>query len=111
MKKTGNHYVFKSKSDKQEIDREFSDLGGMYFRMSRKNKRKVQRPESPIKPYLKLITEKGNVYYKLESELNEEDKKNIPPPPFARNGTTIEKEKALKLYKEWAKRLKLVKQN
>ncbi|QTE22062.1 M56 family metallopeptidase [Polaribacter cellanae] len=80
LKNTGKHYVFKSEKDKKIIDREFSDLGGMYFRMNRAQKNSVSYPDNPVKPYVKL--RKGDkVWYKKRSELTKEDKLLIPPPP------------------------------
>ncbi len=111
LQKEGKHFVHKSKQDKRRIKQEFSDLGGMYFRMSRDQKRRVSRPKNPIAPYLRLITEQGKVYYKLRSELTDEDRKNIPPPPPEIMGDKMsdaEKAKARKAYKEWSKRLKLI---
>src|SRR5690606_7082848 len=80
LKKTPPHYVFKTETEKEEIDHLFSDLGGMYFRMTSANKQLVSRPEAPILPYMKLIRN-GKVEYKKRSELTEEDKKLLPPPP------------------------------
>ncbi|TDU43086.1 beta-lactamase regulating signal transducer with metallopeptidase domain [Gelidibacter sediminis] len=81
----GEHYVKKSDVDKKQIDHLFSDLGGMYFRMSHADKNKVIRPKTPITPYLTLTKANGDTYYKLKSELTEEDQKllklNAPPPP------------------------------
>src|SRR5690606_15359444 len=79
-KKTPPHYVFKTETEKEEIDHLFSDLGGMYFRMTSANKQLVSRPEAPILPYVKLIRN-GKVEYKKRSDLTEEDKKLLPPPP------------------------------
>ena len=59
----------------------WSDLGGMYFRMSITNKRKVKRPENLYHPYIKLTRSNGEVYYKKRSELTEEDNKSLPPLP------------------------------
>ncbi|MFY0630622.1 MAG: M56 family metallopeptidase [Flavobacteriaceae bacterium] len=114
LKKNGKHYVFKSKKDKRKIDQEFSDLGGMYFRMSRKQKNAVPYPNNPRKPYLKLVKKDGTVYYKKRAELTDEDQGNIPPPPptILKPGTSKEDiKKARKAYDEWAKRLKLIKKD
>ena len=42
LKKEGKHYIFKVTKAQKVIDREFSDLGGMYFRMQRADKSKVK---------------------------------------------------------------------
>ncbi|BAO75988.1 hypothetical protein [Winogradskyella sp. PG-2] len=62
------------------MDALFSDLGGMYFRLSRVNKAKVKRPIAPIKPYAK-ITLNGKTYYKEYKDLTKEEKATLPPPP------------------------------
>ena len=74
----------------------------MYFRMSRADKNKVQRPENPIRPYIKL--KKGDkVWYKKKEELTEEDKKLLPPVPLRPGASEKEKEKFNDLLKEWKK--------
>ncbi|WP_397445306.1 M56 family metallopeptidase [Polaribacter sp. R77954] len=103
LKSTGKHYVFKTNKEQKEIDREFSDLGGMYFRMSKADKNKVTRPETPVKPYLKL-RKNNKVFYKLRSELTEEDKLLIPPPPPVPNASEEEILRSKKAYKAWKKR-------
>lgn len=104
LKTTGKHYVFKSENAKKEIDREFSDLGGMYFRMPRVDKNKVSRPENRIKPYVEL--RKGDkIWYKKRSELTEEDKLLLPPPPPRPNATKEEIKRAKKAYHDWKKRV------
>lgn len=103
LKASGKHYVFKTEKEKALIDREFSDLGGMYFRMSRIDKNKVSRPENPVKPYLRL-RKNNKVFYKLRKDLTEEDKLLIPPPPPVPNATQEEILKAKKAYEAWKKR-------
>lgn len=114
LKNTGKHYVFKSEKDKKEIEREFSDLGGMYFRMPRIDKNKVPFPKNPHEEYVKLERKDGSHYYKKRSELNSEDKKLLstkfppPPPPLKKNATKKEIErhnKATKLWKEMVEKL------
>ena len=88
LKNEGEHYVHKSEKDKKEIDHLYSDLGGMYFRMDKTTKAKLNRPVSPILPYIKLTKNTGEVYYKKKSELTEEDKNSLPsppPPPIKKN--------------------------
>lgn len=104
LKAKGKHYVFKTKKEQEEIEREFSDLGGMYFRMPRADKNKVPRPENPVKPYIRL--RKGDkVWYKKLENLTEEEKLLLPPPPPMPNATKAEKEKATKAYKAWKNRV------
>ena len=57
LQKEGKHYVFKTETEQKVIKREWSDLGGMYFRMPRADKNKVPFPVNPIKPYVKLRKE------------------------------------------------------
>lgn len=103
LKKEGKHYVFKTETEQKVIKREWSDLGGMYFRMPRADKNKVPFPVNPIKPYVKL--RKGNkVWYKKKSELTEEDKLLLPPAPPKPNASKEEILKAKKAYKDWKKR-------
>ena len=111
LKATGKHYVFKSENDKKEIDREFSDLGGMYYRMSKADKNKVPFPNNPHGEYIKLVKNDNSYYYKKRSELNSEDKKLLslkfpPPPPLKKNATKNEVERYNKAYKIWKERTK-----
>ena len=80
LKKTTPHYIYKTKIKKGEMNNLFSDLGGMYFRMPRADKKNVIRPKPPILPYTTLIIN-GKIEYKKISELTEEDKKLLQPPP------------------------------
>jgi len=103
LKATGKHYVFKSENEKKEIDRELSDLGGMYFRMPRADKNKIPYPDNPVKPYIRL--RKGDkIWYKKLEELTEEEKLLLPPPPPAPNASKEEILKAKKAYSDWKKR-------
>ncbi|EDP71268.1 hypothetical protein FBALC1_02252 [Flavobacteriales bacterium ALC-1] len=74
------HYINKSEKEQQQMDALFSDLGGMYFRLSRANKAKVKRPIAPVRPYVK-ITLNGKTYYKKFEDLTKEEKATLPPPP------------------------------
>ena len=103
LQASGKHYVFKKGKEKEAIDREFSDLGGMYFRMSRAEKNKVSKPINPIRPYIRLM--KNNVvFYKLRKDLTEEDKLLLPPPPAPINASKEEKQKAKMEFENWKKR-------
>ncbi|QXP77522.1 MULTISPECIES: M56 family metallopeptidase [Winogradskyella] len=80
LRTTEPHYINKSKQQQEGLDDMFSDLGGLYFRMSKENKAKVKRPISPIKPYVQ-ITLNGKTYYKKRNELTAEEIATFPPPP------------------------------
>lgn len=103
LKASGKHYVFKPENEQTEIHREFSDLGGMYFRMPRADKNKVPYPENPIKPYVRL--RKGDkIWYIKRDELTAEEKLLLPPPPPVPNATKEQILKARKAYSDWKKR-------
>ncbi|WP_179375164.1 M56 family metallopeptidase [Winogradskyella wichelsiae] len=80
LRTTEPHYINKSKQQQEGLDDMFSDLGGLYFRISKENKAKVKRPISPIKPYVQ-ITLNGKTYYKKRNELTAEEIATLPPPP------------------------------
>lgn len=84
LKNSGKHYVFKTEEERKLIDQEFSDLGGMYFRMQQVDKSKVPYPKNPIGEYIKLERKDGSYYFKKRSELTNEDRKllkvRMPPP-------------------------------
>ena len=103
LKNTGKHYVFKSKKEQKVIDREFSDLGGMYFRMPRKNKNKVSRPDHPSKPYVTLW-KNGEKFYKKRSELTKEDRLLMMPPPPPPNASKEELKKFKASMRAWRER-------
>ncbi len=97
------HYVKSNIKRQKKLDDLFSKLGSMYFRLSKENKKKAKRPIHPFNPYLKL-KKNNNVFYKLRSELTEEDKLLIPPPPPPPNASKEQIKRAEKAYKEWKKR-------
>ena len=103
LKNTGKHYVFKSASAKKVIEREFSDLGGMYFRMSRKDKNRVSRPNHPSKPYVTLW-KNGKKFYKKRSELTADDKLLMMPPPPPPNASKEELKKFKASMRTWRER-------
>jgi beta-lactamase regulating signal transducer with metallopeptidase domain len=103
LQASGKHYVFKKGKEKETIDREFSDLGGMYFRMSRAEKNKVSRPINPIRPYIRLM-KNDVVFYKLRKDLTAEDKLLLPPPPAPHNASDEEKLRAKMEREAWKKR-------
>ncbi|WP_179318294.1 M56 family metallopeptidase [Winogradskyella helgolandensis] len=80
LRTTEPHYINKSKQQQEELDDLFSDLGGLYYRMSKENKAKVKRPIASISPYAK-ITLNGETYFKKQSELTAEERATLPPPP------------------------------
>ncbi|WP_299669256.1 M56 family metallopeptidase [uncultured Polaribacter sp.] len=74
------HFVKSSQERQKELQESFSLLGSLYFKLSKEDKRKSKRPIHPHYPYLKL-TKNNKIFYKLRSELTEEDRLLIPPPP------------------------------
>ena len=62
------------------MDKLHSELGGMFFRLSKADKRKTERPINPRHPYVILIKD-GKKTYKKKSELTAADKALLPPPP------------------------------
>ncbi|SDS23574.1 M56 family metallopeptidase [Winogradskyella sediminis] len=80
LRTTEPHYINKLKQEQEKLDDLFSDLGGLYYRMSEENKAKVKRPISPIKPYVQ-ITLNGITYYKKRNELTAEETAALLPPP------------------------------
>jgi beta-lactamase regulating signal transducer with metallopeptidase domain len=111
LKAKGVHYIKKSKTERKVIDREYSDLGGMYFRMKRSDKKQVTRPKNPIRPYIRLVKKDGTVYYKLRTELTDKDHENLMPPPPPPNASKAEQADISARLKEWSKRLKLIKKD
>lgn len=103
LKNTGKHYVFKSEEEQNAIDQEFSDLGGIYFRMSKADKSKVPFPNNPRIPYITLW-KNGKKFYKKSSELTEEDKLLKMPPPPPPNASQEELEKFKIAMAVWEKR-------
>ncbi len=97
------HYIKSLKKRKNEMDKEFSLLSSLYSKLSVEDKKKVKRPTYPYYPYLRLM-KNNKVFYKLKSELTEEDTLLIPPPPPPPNASKEEIGKAKKAYKEWKKR-------
>ena len=97
------HFTKSSETRKKELNDLFSKLGSMYFKLSKEDKRKAERPIPPHDPYLKL-RKNNTVLYKLRKELSEKDKLLIPPPPPNPNASKKEIIKAKKAYKTWKKR-------
>ncbi|WP_296311139.1 M56 family metallopeptidase [Winogradskyella sp. UBA3174] len=103
LRKEQPHYIYKSKEQQKEMDALFSELGGIYFRMSRENKAKVKRPISPIKPYVQ-ITLNGKTYYKKRNELTAEEIATFPPPPAPAIREKATKQQIAE-YNTWAKKI------
>ncbi|NRD19222.1 M56 family metallopeptidase [Winogradskyella eckloniae] len=74
------HYIHKSKEEQIKMEELFSELGTLYFDMSKENKAKVKRPKSYMSPYAK-VSLNGKTYYKKYDELTAEEKATLPPPP------------------------------
>ncbi len=84
LKNETPHYVHKTKVEQEKMEVLNSDLGGMFFRLTRANKNKVSRPKGLLSPYIRLKNDDGVVYYKKRNELTKEDKallQKLPPPP------------------------------
>ena len=81
----------------------FSELGSLYFRLSKENKSKVKRPIHPQEPYVRLM-KNDVVFYKLRKDLTKEDKLLFPPPPVPMNASEEEKQKAKMEFEIWKKR-------
>ena len=94
------HYIESEPERKNELDQLYSDLGLKYFRLTRENRSKINRAVRPYAPYVK-IKKVNDFYYRLPSELTEEDKLYIPPPPPAPDASEEEKQKVKKAYHKW----------
>lgn len=82
------HFIKRSEKKQNRMYELFSELGSLYFSLSKENKRRVTRPVFPHYPYVRL-NKNGKNYYKLKNELTEEDKNNLPkPPPPPKNQKT-----------------------
>ncbi|MDR7131689.1 hypothetical protein J2X69_004053 [Algoriphagus sp. 4150] len=74
------HFIDKQREEKYEMHSLYSHLIGMYFQFDSELKAKVFRPTAPHAPYVKL--KKGSeVYYKLQKDLNEEERNQLSSPP------------------------------
>ncbi len=105
LRKQKPHYIVSEPERKNELDEMYSNLGLIYFQLTKDNRRKVKRAVHPFAPYLKI--KKGyEVFYKLPNELTAEDKLYIPPPPPAPDASEEEKEKAKKAFRKWVKKVK-----
>ena len=97
------HYIDSDSKRKDMLEKIFSELGSMYFKLTKENKQKVKRPIHPHDPYLRLM-KNNKVFYKLRKDFTEEDELLIPPPPPVPNATKEQIQKAEKAYKNWKKR-------
>jgi bla regulator protein BlaR1 len=96
------HFIESSTERQKELNDLFSDLGSIYFELSKENKKKNKRPIHPHYPYLRLM-KNNKIFYKLRSELTNEDELLIPPPP-APNASKEQILKAEKDHNDWKKR-------
>lgn len=97
------HFVESSEKRQTELIKLFSQLGSLYFKLSKKYKKKVKRPIHPHHPYLRLM-KNNKVFYKLRTDLTKEDKLLIPPPPPVPDASKEEILKAKKAYDAWKER-------
>lgn len=68
------HYIYKSKVEQDAIMKQFQKVESAYFGLDYEVKMLVKRPTNPQAPYVKLSKD-GKEFFKLSSELNEEDRK------------------------------------
>lgn len=89
---SGAPFIEKSKTEQERLVQMFYDLGGKYSSLRAEDKKKVELPENPHLPYYRLKNDKG-IYYKLEKDLSEEEKKHFSktPPifPYDKNIVTV----------------------
>ncbi|WP_405608210.1 M56 family metallopeptidase [Polaribacter sp. Asnod1-A03] len=97
------HFIKSSAKRQLDLTDSFSELGSLYFELSKENKRKVKRPIHPHNPYIRLM-KNNKVFYKLRKDLTEEEKLLIPPPPPNPNASETEILKAKNAYEAWKKR-------
>ncbi|MFC4268346.1 M56 family metallopeptidase [Polaribacter marinivivus] len=97
------HFIKSDTERQQKLNNLFSELGSLYFRLSKENKSKVKRPIHPQEPYVRLM-KNDVVFYKLRKDLTEEDKLLFPPPPVPMNASEEEKQKAKMEFENWKKR-------
>ncbi|WP_275315468.1 M56 family metallopeptidase [Tenacibaculum bernardetii] len=100
LRKKNPHFIQSSEKRQSEIKDLFSELSGMYFKLSSLDKKKVKRPIFPQHPYIRL-KKNNKVFYKLKNELTTEDKLLLPPPPPIPNASKEEILKVKKAYNEW----------
>ena len=94
------HFIKSSEKRQSEIKNLFSELSGMYFKLSSLDKKKVKRPVFPQHPYIRL-KKNNKIFYKLKNKLTAEDKLLLPPPPPIPNASKEEILKAKKAYTAW----------
>ncbi|WP_298878551.1 M56 family metallopeptidase [uncultured Polaribacter sp.] len=97
------HFIKSSEKRQKELTDLYSKLGGLFFKLSKADKKKVKRPVHPHDPYVRLM-KNNKVFYKLRTELSREDKLLIPPPPPPPNASEEVILKAKMEYKAWKKR-------
>jgi hypothetical protein len=97
------HFVKSSKERQKDLSHEFSELGSLYFNLSKEDKKKAKRPIYPHDPYLRLM-KSNKVFYRLRSNLTAANKLLIPPPPPVPNASKKEVLKAKNAYIAWKKR-------
>lgn len=89
---SGVPFIEKSNIEQEQLVEMFSDLGGRYFRLMDSDKKKAERPVNPHLPYYRVRND-GKVYYKLEKDLSQEEKKQFSktPPifPYDKNIVTL----------------------
>lgn len=79
LRNQGQHFVKKSKAEKEKLTKMFSDLVSKYYQIFFFDKPKVERPVSPFSPDMKLESD-VEIYYKMRHELTAEELNKLPPP-------------------------------
>ncbi|UZD22384.1 M56 family metallopeptidase [Algoriphagus halophytocola] len=67
------HYIDKAEDEKGKLHSIFIKLAGMYDQFDSDLKQKITQPIPPIAPYV-LLRKDGEVYYKLEKDLTDEER-------------------------------------
>jgi beta-lactamase regulating signal transducer with metallopeptidase domain len=97
------HFIKSDQERQTALMDQFLQVRSMYVNLSKEQKRKTKKPVHPHDPYVRLM--KNNiVFYKLRTELTEEDKLLFPPPPARWDASKQEKLRAKKARKDWQKR-------
>jgi len=97
------HFIKSDQERQTALMDNFLILRSMYANLSKEQKRKTKKPTHPHDPYVRLM--KNNiVFYKLRTELTEEDKLLFPPPPARWDASKEEKLRVKKAREDWQKR-------
>ena len=104
IRKISPNYINSSPERKNELDELYSQLGLLYWELSIEDRNKAKRAARPYAPYIK-IKKINDFYYKLPSELTDEDKLFIQPTPPNPDATEEEKEKYKPIFAKWVRKV------